>query len=136
MRITGTRGARADEAGEIAAFEFDKRWDGFCRTPFTADTHVDLQFHVLPCIDDGPATLEQSPRIADLAVRDGTRLAVATPHVRSDHLLASISCTSACGAARGSVARLTTPPTTTAGDQPYLPPAADRIAHGRPLHRV
>jgi hypothetical protein len=55
--------------------------------PSSADTRVDLPFHVLPGVDDGPATLEQSLRIADLAVRDGTRLAVATPHVRSDHLL-------------------------------------------------
>ena len=55
--------------------------------PSTADTRVDLHFHVLPGVDDGPATLEQSLRIADLAVRDGTRLAVVTPHVRSDHLL-------------------------------------------------
>jgi tyrosine-protein phosphatase YwqE len=36
--------------------------------PSTADTRVDLQFHVLPGVDDGPATLEQSLRIADLAV--------------------------------------------------------------------
>ncbi|MGZ6617232.1 MAG: CpsB/CapC family capsule biosynthesis tyrosine phosphatase, partial [Solirubrobacteraceae bacterium] len=57
------------------------------RMPSTADTRVDLHFHVLPGVDDGPATLEQSLRIADLAVRDGTRLAVVTPHVRSDHLL-------------------------------------------------
>ena len=55
--------------------------------PSTAHTRVDLHFHVLPGVDDGPATLEHSLRIARLAVRDGTRLAVATPHVRSDHLL-------------------------------------------------
>jgi Capsular polysaccharide synthesis, CpsB/CapC len=55
--------------------------------PSTADTRVDLHFHVLPGVDDGPATLEDSLRIAQLAVRDGTRLAVATPHVRSDHLV-------------------------------------------------
>jgi protein-tyrosine phosphatase len=55
--------------------------------PSTADIRVDLHFHVLPGVDDGPATLEQSLRIAQLAVRDGTRLAVATPHVRSDHLV-------------------------------------------------
>lgn len=55
--------------------------------PSTVDIRVDLHFHVLPGVDDGPATLEHSLRIAQLAVRDGTRLAVATPHVRSDHLL-------------------------------------------------
>jgi tyrosine-protein phosphatase YwqE len=35
--------------------------------PSTADTRVDLQFHVLPGVDDGPATLEHSLRIANLA---------------------------------------------------------------------
>jgi len=55
--------------------------------PSSAHTRVDLHFHVLPGVDDGPATLEHSLRIAHLAVRDGTRLAVATPHVRSDHLV-------------------------------------------------
>jgi protein-tyrosine phosphatase len=55
--------------------------------PSSAHPRVDLHFHVLPGVDDGPVTLEHSLRIARLAVRDGTRLAVATPHVRSDHLL-------------------------------------------------
>ncbi len=55
--------------------------------PSTAQTRVDLHFHVLPGVDDGPATLEDSLRIAGMAVCDGTGLAVATPHVRSDHLL-------------------------------------------------
>lgn len=55
--------------------------------PSTAHTRVDLHFHVLPGVDDGPATLEDSLRIARMAVCDGTGLAVATPHVRSDHLL-------------------------------------------------
>jgi hypothetical protein len=96
--------------------------------PSTADTRVDLHFHVLPGVHDGPATLEQSLRIADLAV--------VTPHVRSDHLLGVDQLHERVRRARGSGAQLTTPPTTTAGDQPHLRPAADRLAHGRPLHRV
>ena len=101
--------------------------------PSTADTRVDLQFHVLPGVDDGPATLE---RIANLAVRDGTRLAVATPHVRSDHLLGADQLHERVRR-RARISRAAHyAPTTAAGDRPYLPPAADRIAHGRPLHRV
>ena len=45
---------------------------------------IDLHAHVLPGIDDGPATMEDSVELARLAVRDGTRTVVATPHVRGD----------------------------------------------------
>lgn len=42
---------------------------------------IDLHCHVLPGIDDGPATLEESVAIARTAAVWGTRLIVATPHV-------------------------------------------------------
>jgi protein-tyrosine phosphatase len=42
---------------------------------------IDLHCHVLPGIDDGPATLEDSLALARAAVREGTRTIVATPHV-------------------------------------------------------
>lgn len=42
----------------------------------------DLHFHLLPGIDDGPATLDESLFIAAEAVSDGTTIAVATPHIR------------------------------------------------------
>ena len=45
---------------------------------------VDLHFHLLPGIDDGPSAMEESVRLARAAVRDGTGAVVATPHVRSD----------------------------------------------------
>ena len=45
---------------------------------------VEIHFHILPGIDDGPATMEESLELARLAVRDGTRSVVATPHVRGD----------------------------------------------------
>ena len=45
---------------------------------------VDLHFHLLPGIDDGPATLAESLELARSAVEDGTGTVVATPHVRSD----------------------------------------------------
>jgi protein-tyrosine phosphatase len=46
--------------------------------------HVDLHFHLLPGVDDGPADLEESVDLARAAVEAGTRTVVATPHVRHD----------------------------------------------------
>lgn len=45
---------------------------------------AEIHFHLLPGIDDGPQTMEESLELARLAVRDGTRTVVATPHVRAD----------------------------------------------------
>jgi protein-tyrosine phosphatase len=45
---------------------------------------AEIHFHLLPGIDDGPRTMEESLELARLAVRDGTRTVVATPHVRED----------------------------------------------------
>jgi protein-tyrosine phosphatase len=45
---------------------------------------VDLHFHILPGVDDGPATMADSLELALAAVQEGTRTVVATPHVRSD----------------------------------------------------
>jgi protein-tyrosine phosphatase len=47
---------------------------------------TDIHFHLLPGVDDGPATLEDSLELAAAAVRDGSRTVVATPHVRGDFL--------------------------------------------------
>jgi protein-tyrosine phosphatase len=46
--------------------------------------HVDLHFHLLPGVDDGPADLDMSLELARSAVDDGTASVVATPHVRTD----------------------------------------------------
>jgi len=46
---------------------------------------IDLHIHILPGVDDGPGTLEESLEIARGAVRDGTRIVAATPHVRDDY---------------------------------------------------
>ncbi|MEJ7892704.1 MAG: CpsB/CapC family capsule biosynthesis tyrosine phosphatase [Solirubrobacteraceae bacterium] len=40
-----------------------------------------MHFHLLPGVDDGPATLDQSLRLAEAAVADGTGTVVCTPHV-------------------------------------------------------
>ncbi len=42
---------------------------------------IDLHFHILPGIDDGPATVEESIALARAAAAGGTRVIVATPHV-------------------------------------------------------
>ncbi len=44
---------------------------------------IDLHCHVLPGIDDGPATVEGSLELARLAAAEGTDVLVATPHVNS-----------------------------------------------------
>ena len=42
---------------------------------------IDLHCHILPGIDDGPRTMEDSVALASAAFADGTRTVVATPHV-------------------------------------------------------
>jgi protein-tyrosine phosphatase len=46
---------------------------------------IDLHLHILPGVDDGPATLAESIALADAAVVDGIEVAAATPHVRDDY---------------------------------------------------
>jgi protein-tyrosine phosphatase len=43
--------------------------------------NIELHFHVLPGIDDGPSSLEESVELARVAATDGTDTIVATPHV-------------------------------------------------------
>ncbi len=45
---------------------------------------VDLHSHILPHIDDGARNFEESVEVAIAAVRDGTEIMAATPHVRDD----------------------------------------------------
>jgi protein-tyrosine phosphatase len=46
---------------------------------------IDLHTHILPGLDDGARTLEESVAMARAAVADGTRVVAATPHVRDDY---------------------------------------------------
>jgi protein-tyrosine phosphatase len=46
--------------------------------------HVDLHFHLLPGVDDGPDDLPASLDLARAALAAGTGAIVATPHFRSD----------------------------------------------------
>lgn len=42
---------------------------------------VDLHTHIAPGVDDGPQTLDESLTMARMAVADGVRAVVATPHI-------------------------------------------------------
>jgi protein-tyrosine phosphatase len=46
---------------------------------------VDLHCHILPGLDDGPATIDISLAMAEEAIADGITHVVATPHCSSDH---------------------------------------------------
>jgi len=41
---------------------------------------IDIHAHILPGVDDGPSTAEESIEMARLAAKDGIRTIVATPH--------------------------------------------------------
>jgi protein-tyrosine phosphatase len=45
---------------------------------------IDLHSHLLPGIDDGPPSLDESVRLAASLARDGIEMVAATPHLRSD----------------------------------------------------
>ncbi|BAS28247.1 tyrosine-protein phosphatase [Limnochorda pilosa] len=43
---------------------------------------IDLHAHLLPGVDDGPATLDDAVRMAETAAASGTRVVVTTPHMQ------------------------------------------------------
>lgn len=52
---------------------------------------LDLHTHILPSIDDGPSSMDESIEMARLAYEDGTRTIVLTPHNRDVNERSSIS---------------------------------------------
>jgi protein-tyrosine phosphatase len=46
---------------------------------------IDLHTHLLPAIDDGPGTIEESLELAATMAAEGVTIAACTPHVRDDH---------------------------------------------------
>lgn len=50
-------------------------------------SYAEIHFHLLPGIDDGPATLADSVELAAAAAAEGTRTIVATPHVHPSHVV-------------------------------------------------
>lgn len=58
---------------------------GCTRAPKLRDMDgIELHFHALPGLDDGPTTVEESLELLHAAAADGTGTVVATPHVRTD----------------------------------------------------
>lgn len=45
-------------------------------------SYADIHFHILPGVDDGPSSMDESVALAAAALADGTRTVIATPHVR------------------------------------------------------
>ena len=41
---------------------------------------IDIHTHILPALDDGSDSMEESLEMAEMAVRGGTRIVAATPH--------------------------------------------------------
>lgn len=50
-------------------------------------SYVELHFHLLPGVDDGPTGIDDSLALASAAVSDGTAIIVATPHVHTQHIV-------------------------------------------------
>jgi protein-tyrosine phosphatase len=48
--------------------------------------YAEIHFHLLPGIDDGPSSIEESVALAAAAAAEGTRTIVATPHVHPEHV--------------------------------------------------
>jgi protein-tyrosine phosphatase len=50
---------------------------------------IDIHCHILPGIDDGPATLDEAARMCRMAAADGISTIVATPHFKPGRFAAS-----------------------------------------------
>lgn len=46
---------------------------------------IDTHLHILPGIDDGPETMQQSLTLASTLVQEGVRCAIATPHYNDEY---------------------------------------------------
>ncbi len=57
------------------------------RDASASEPSAELHFHLLPGVDDGPATIEDSLELARAAVADGSTIVVTTPHVRAGGVL-------------------------------------------------
>jgi protein-tyrosine phosphatase len=65
---------------------------------------IDLHTHVLPGVDDGARSLDDSLAIARASSEDGVRVLAATPHVRSDYPTSADEMERLLGEVRGAVA--------------------------------
>src|SRR5260370_40210892 len=46
---------------------------------------VDIHCHILPALDDGAKTFEESLEMAEMAIEDGITHVVATPHANGEY---------------------------------------------------
>lgn len=66
---------------------------------------IDLHCHILPGVDDGPADMDTSLRMADVAVKEGIETVVATPHVSLDYTIDAAKLAQSVGALNVALAR-------------------------------
>ncbi|HYB30298.1 MAG TPA: CpsB/CapC family capsule biosynthesis tyrosine phosphatase [Solirubrobacteraceae bacterium] len=52
---------------------------------------AEIHFHLLPGVDDGPSSIEESVALASAAAAEGTRAIVATPHVHPQFVVDPIT---------------------------------------------
>ena len=45
---------------------------------------IDIHTHILPMIDDGPTMMQESLEMCRIAVNDGIKKIIATPHVQNE----------------------------------------------------
>ena len=75
--VHGLRRLAWPSPGLIAPTRSDYWW----RQEKVVLTMIDIHAHILPGVDDGAKNWEQSLEMAHMAVKDGIRVMVATPHL-------------------------------------------------------
>jgi protein-tyrosine phosphatase len=96
---------------------------------------IDLHTHLLPGIDDGPATMSESLELAASLTGDGVRVAACTPHVRDDHDTTPETMEDGLGALRAALIEAGSPLEVRGGGEialerlPLLD-ASDRVRYG------
>ena len=48
------------------------------------DGFIDIHSHVIPCVDDGSQSIEQSVKMLEIAASEGISTIIATPHQKAD----------------------------------------------------
>src|SRR5215467_1305203 len=74
----------------MVSFELSIQQFGSGRRYYTASTSaekqtmIDTHLHILPGVDDGPETIEESLALARVLVQEGVHTAIATPHYNDE----------------------------------------------------
>jgi len=90
---------------------------------------IDLHNHILPGLDDGPATMEDALELGRVAVAAGTRTIVATPHIDYSFRVDPAAVSSALGALRERLSAAGLPLTVLAGGEVAMTRLVD-LSHG------